>query len=564
MLLGVVAAYAVLLRALHLLNTGHYYLLSPDSYVFHWLAGRVMAGEGPPPDAPDAANIYTLHSGLAYPLAYIAKAVSSVFDMSSADALDLVSKFLPPLLAVIGIVVIYLAAARICNRRVGLFSAIAWALMLHALFIGAAGHVDRDGLTILLMMAAALLFYFSRNWHLNVSNRDVGWLVAGLGVLLIELLLYLEWTFVGPVLLLAVLVAYFVVRFLLGYLGRMETEPSAVRRLTSAISEVNWRTFALIIGGNIVVLLAVAALNPDQISSWWYIVRVVGGGKLGVAELQGLRFWDFYAYHFLLIPMAVGLYLTWKRRDEGSIFFACWFLALLALSLFAARVVIMALPAACGLAGIGLAFLWDWQGWGRFRFQSLNKVGVIALLCLAVLLSANEAYYLGSHTGVAPQEDWQDALAYFSNPDNNVPKDAVIMAWWEPGKWILVLANRDLGQRRPLVDYGVYGYEKEKIRDVAEAFATSEPAVAAGLMEKYSYDGRAVYLIVSTRERDDLASTILSLTEQYRGDDEFPAESLIVRSLNGEFESEGGLEVVHRSVPNSEVVVLGLTQVGPP
>jgi len=48
----------------------------------------------------------------------------------------------------------------------------------------------------------------------------------------------------------------------------------------------------------------------------------------------------------------------------------------------------------------------------------------------------------------------------------------------------------------------------------------------------------------------------------------FPGDSLIMRSLNGGFESGGGLEVVYRSAPepNSkspsepEVVILGLTQ----
>ena len=77
-------AYAFSLRCLHLINPHNYYMLSPDSFFFHWLAGRVMAGEGPPPDAPSGA-IYTLHSGLAYPLAYIAKAISSIFNLTSAD-----------------------------------------------------------------------------------------------------------------------------------------------------------------------------------------------------------------------------------------------------------------------------------------------------------------------------------------------------------------------------------------------------------------------------------------------------------------------------------------------
>jgi hypothetical protein len=46
------------------------------------------------------------------------------------------------------------------------------------------------------------------------------------------------------------------------------------------------------------------------------------------------------------------------------------------------------------------------------------------------------------------------------------------------------------------------------------------------------------------------------LRGEYKGADEFPGDFLIMRSLNGKFESGGGLEVVHRSSPDSEVVIL--------
>jgi len=548
MLLAVagLALYAFFLRSLHLLNPDHYYVLSADSYFFHWLAGRVMAGEGPPPDAPSGA-IYTLHSGLAYPLAYIAKAISSVFNMPSADALDLVSKFLPPLLGVISIVVIYLAATKIYDRRVGLFSAFAWALMFYAVLVGAAGYLDRDGLSILLLMIGAFTFYLSRGWQFRIGNRDIGWLVAGLGVLGIEGILYLEWSFVGPVLLLVVLAVYFVVRLLLGYTDRLRTEPSAMRRLTAAVSEVNWRTFALIILGNIVV----AAGLHSQAASLFNLARaaVQTMGQSAIAEMSGIGLGDILIYGFLLIPIAVGLYLAWKKRAEGSIFFACWFLSLLVLSLFAKRVLLYAAPAACLLSGVGLAFMWDWMK--RGGFQPLRKVGVAALLFLLILISTTVAYSRGSNPRMAVHEDWQDALIYLRE---NTPQEAVIMTEWDYGYWIL-----DLGQRRPVVDNGYYGWDMRKLHDIGLAYSTTEPSEAAQIMEKYGAD----YLIFSELELD-IAAHILGwagLDEEY---DEFPHDSLVVRSLNGDFQSEGGLEVVYRSAPNWEVVILGLTQIGQP
>jgi asparagine N-glycosylation enzyme membrane subunit Stt3 len=547
---GGLAVCTFAFRCLHLLTHDHYYILSPDSYFFHWVAKGVMAGE-PPPASPGALNAYTLHSGLAYPLAYLAKAAGYVFGLSNTDALNLVCKFTPPLLAVIGMVVIYLAVVRICDRRVALFSALTWALMLHALFFGAAGYIDRDGLSMLLIMTGAFLFYLSRGWQFRIGGRDVGWLLAGLGVLGIEGILYLEWAFVGPVLLLAVILVYFVVRFLLEYFGRMETEPSTVRRISGAISEVNWQVFAVIILGNI----AVAGLYPHQAASWLNFGTgiVQGVQRIGVLETTGLGPADLLAYTFFLIPIVLGIYLTWKKRAEGSIFFFSWFLSMLFLSIFSRRILLYAAPPACVLSGVGLAFLWDWMSGGQS--QPLKKVGVIALLLLLIMFSYLVAALLGSNVSVAADEDGQDALAYLRE---ETPQDAVIMTQWGWGYYIL-----DLGERRPLVDNGYYGYDADKLRDVGLAYSTTDPAEAAQIMEKYGAD----YLVFSKSDMKH-ATMIMEWADVGEGLGSFPANSLVVRSINGEFEFGGGLEVVYRSVPasgaesvsESEVVILGLTE----
>ena len=547
---GGLAVCTFAFRCLHLLTHDHYYILSPDSYFFHWVAKGVMAGE-PPPVWPGALNTYTLHSGLAYPLAYLAKAAGYVFGLSNTDALNLVCKFTPPLLAVIGMVVIYLAVVRICDRRVALFSALTWALMLHALFFGAAGYIDRDGLSMLLIMTGAFLFYLSRGWQFRIGGRDVGWLLAGLGVLGIEGILYLEWAFVGPVLLLAVILVYFVVKFLVEYFDRMETEPSTVRRISGAISEVNWQVFAVIILGNI----AVAGLYPHQAASWldFAIGEVQGKQYVGVSEMAGLGPADLLAYTFFLIPIVLGIYLVWKKRAEGSIFFFSWFLSMLVLGLFSKRIVLYAAPPACILSGVGLAFLWDWMSGGQS--QPLKKVGVIALLLLMIMYSYGTAAFMGSDVAIAADEDWQDALAYLRE---ETPQDAVIMTQWGYGYWIL-----DLGERRPLVDNGYYGYDADKLRDVGLAYSTTDPAEAAQIMKKYG----ANYLVLSKLDRR-VATIIMGWANVGEGLESFPANSLVVRSINGEFESGGGLKVVYRSVSESgaesvsesEVVILGLTE----
>jgi len=552
----VLAAVAFLLRCLHLFDANHYYIISPDSYFFHWVARGIMAGQ-PPPATPGSDITYTLHTGLAYPLAYLAKAVGYVFGSSPAEALSLVSKFLPPVMAVISAILIYLFAARISNRRVALLAVVTWVFLAHPVYFGSAGFLDRDGLSMLLFMTGAFLFYLSGVWHIRIRGRDVGWLIAGAGVLVMEALLYLEWSFAGPVLLLVVIAVYWIVRFVLGYADRMETEPDMKRRLTESIRHVNWSTFALIV----IVNILAAGLSFHQIGSWYGTAVDIlrGGGKESASEAQGMGLGDVIAYQLFLIPMVLGFYVSWKKRAESSIFFSCWFITLFVMAIFARRILIYAAPAACLLSGVGLAFLWDWVKRGQFRM--FKRIGMAVLIVLALFYSLVIALSLPAAYGMSPDRQWQDALAWLRD-NNNTPEDAVVMSQWSWGYWIL-----DLGQRRPVVDNGYYNHDTERLHDVGIVYYTADPAEAAQNMEKYG----ASYLVFSELDLEN-APTIMGWANVGKGLASFPEDSLIVRSLNGEFQSGGGLEVVYRSAPepNSkttsepEVVILGLTQSGVP
>ncbi|MEE8470203.1 MAG: hypothetical protein V3S51_02620 [Dehalococcoidia bacterium] len=546
--------YAFLVRILQLSVLDHHYLISPDSYYFHWLADRVMAGEGPP-SPPGVADIYTLHSGLAYPLAYIAKAIASVSGISSAEALELASKYLPPFLGIISMVVIYVVAARIYNYRVALLSSFAWAASGHAILHGgAAGHIDRDVLSMLLLMIGAFIFYFSRDWQFRVGNRDIGWLLAGLSVLAIEALLYLEWEPVGPSLLLAILVAYAVVRFILEYANPVlpKTEQHGTRRLAAAIGTVNWRTLTFIIGVNAVVVAALYSRFSGWFTTATNIFGTGGGGNID--ELQGVwarGFLDFTSYHFLLIPIAIGLYLAWKRRDEGGIFFSCWFLCLVVLSMFSARVLVWAAPATSLLAGLGLSFLWDLGGWSPSKLL-LKRALVVGLICLMIISSFMMVLFIVTTPNMTMYEDWQDALTYLRDHSAD---DAVVMSWWDSGYWIL-----DVAQRRPVVDNGYYGWGESQLSDIRTAYLTTEPSEAAQIMNKYG----AEYLVFSDTHSAPIIMTWPGRPRQIDGKNpSFPKDSLVARSLAGDFESEGGLELWYRSDeyrvdPDSTVVILRL------
>jgi len=543
---------AFLIRCLHLFDSNHYYILSPDSYFFHWVAQGIMAGQGP--------GHMTSHTGLSYPLAYIAKAAQGAFGMSSPNALHLVSMFLAPVLSVISMVLIYLFTARICDRRVAFFSAFAWAFMLLPIALGSSGFLDRDSLSILLLTTGAFLFYLSDIWHFKIGGRDMGWLIAAIGVLVTEALLYVEWGVGGPVLLLAVIAAYCAGRFLVEYLKHTETEPGTVRGLGAAMSKVNWCSFGLIIGATALVAGANFHLASSGFERLISIVKPRAGGS--IEEAGGLGLADLTGYQVFLIPMVLGFYVAWKRRVQSSIFFSSWFLIIFVLAIVAKRVLVYASPAACLLSGVGLAFLWDWARrqslhiWARRGpLRMWKKVALAVLLCVTVALAFSSAYSLASTAAMAPDREWQGALAYLRE---ETPKDSVVMSQWTWGYWIL-----DLGQRKPLVDNGYYGYDPDRLRDVGLAYSTADPAEAVQAMKKWGAD----YLVFSKLDLT-VATTIIAWANVGKGLANFPENSLVMRSLNGGFESGGGLEVVYRSIlePNSkspsepEVVILGLTQ----
>jgi asparagine N-glycosylation enzyme membrane subunit Stt3 len=535
------------IRCLRLADPSHYYLYSPDSYFWHWLGQRVMAGEGPPPSSGVMNPLfnpgvnYTLHSGLAYPLAYIARAVSWVFNLSSAESLALVAKFLPPTLAVVTLIIMYIGVSRIWGRVVALFAALAWALMFLPIYITVGGYTDRDGLSALLLLTGALIFYFLKGYRAYLGKINVGWLLPGFGVIAVEGLLYLEWGIVGAALLVAVLVVYTVLRYLVGYVALLDAEPNTILRIRTAARKLEWPALGLIACVNIA---AIGFYHHDvvfYVRDIWGIVRSSGNpGAGGTAEVMGLGFSDIIAFQFFLIPIALGLYSAWKSKNDASILFSGWFVVFGIMSLVAWRFILYAIPAICVTAGLGFGYLWEWRRRGNFPLT--RTLGMAVLLILMLASSFWSTASMNAQSLTTADKYWQQALAYVKE---STPPYAVVMSQWSYGYWIL-----DLGQRQPFVDNGYYGYDPQMLRDVALAYLATDPSEAAKIMAKDGVD----YLIFS-RDDLDVAGPIM----QWAGVEDshsFPTNSLVVQSLRGEFVSGGGLDVVYY---NQEVVILQLT-----
>jgi len=547
-------------RCLHLLNKDHYYIVSPDSYFFHWQAERVLLHQDIPLE---------LHSGLTYPLAYAARALSFILGTSSTEALRLVTTFLPPFIGVISILVLYFAISRMYSKRAALLTAFVWAVALMPVFLQCAGYADRDGLSILLVMIAVFTLYLSRDWHVRFRNLEVGWMLGVAAFLGVEFLLYVEWMFLGPLILLLILSAFWAVEVMSTlweslYRLAMTTEEDifAVARkwltvIPSAVRRSDWRSLALIICLNFAAVAVSPGLGLGYVyRSMTQLTRASLVGTNAVGELSPLTFADLIAYGAFTIPALLGLYIALKNRRRADLLFLGWFACLFGIGLFVKRFYFFAAPSICVLSGIGLAQLLDlgeerlsWAYITRalgFDESALLRVGAAAIgigvICLGSYSSVVADRGLASGGFVSANNDWESGMEWLKE---NTPQEAVVMCHWTYGYFIL-----DMADRRPVVDNGLYSWDEQRNHDVGLAYCTTDVSEAISIMDKYE----AGYLIFSTLDYALLPGiTKDALGHSYGDGKSIPAElrnSVYAHSLSGALISEGGLRRVYPEDPN--------------
>jgi asparagine N-glycosylation enzyme membrane subunit Stt3 len=558
------------MRCLHLLRDDHYYILSPDSYFFHWQAQRVLSGESIP---------LRLHGGLTYPLAWMAEAINLVFGTSETQALRWAGLLMPPLLGVFTIVILYVLVSRLYSRRVALFAAFVWATALMPVFIGAAGYLDRDGVSVLLAMVGVLLYYVSRNWAIRVRGAEVGGHVGVLMIAGVEVVLYTEWMYMGPLILLVILVAFWGVEVTMAMgrsLYRMAIRPEAdilamvgdwLRDLRPTLWRSDWRRLPVLLGLNFVAV----AIMPGGLGSFYRSLGGLTAGSLAgtnsVSELQGMSLQDLVVYQVFIIPVLLGLYVTLKNGRRADALVVGWFVSLFAIGLFSRRVFFFAAPSICVLSGVGFAYLVDLRG-VRLSWAQLVQLAtydtrlvlrlslialVVVLILLSLLVSVPSARQCGSAEFVSADNDWEAGMEWLRE---ETPTDARVMTHWNYGYFIL-----DLADRTPVVDNGLYGWDEERNHDIALAYCTTETSEVVSIMKKHNAD----YFIFSTLEYSLLPLiTEDALGESYGDGEHLPREmrdSMYARALSGEFTAGEGLGRVYPEDPSAtsvRFVVLGL------
>jgi len=554
-----VIGLSLLLRFLHLLNSDHYYILGPDSYYFNWVSKHYLLSETSTRLVNGNPYIPSMgHTGLSYPLGWLSIALSSISGLSRAEALTWAGKLLPPLLGVIMALLIYWMGSRMYNRTVGIFAALSWVVLSAAIIMTSAGYLDRDALSLLLITAGILVFYLSKDWSLSIGKLKLGWILGGLLVVAIEALLYLEWALIGPLLLLAILAAYFTAVFLVilfarlyaivkntiantGFLSSLISSAKLIQTNTlAALRETNWRAFALILFLN---FLALFIIQDFALTKLFDYIGELFDPEIGfqtTEELQGMTLSNLHMYIYLSIPLLIGLYHTLKNRRSSDILWLTWFLLFFILGFFAKRTfVIYAVVPGCMISGLGLGIIYNHQR--SQSHQKLIKIAVqlllVGVILISLFFSLRDAYQQGSGRLVAPQNDWYESLIYLKE---ETPEDAIIMTWWDYGYWIL-----DIAERTPVVDNG---YRPEAVlQDIAQVYCTDQDSEAIEVMRKYN----ASYLVISMYEADILW-TIASYGPGYPYSvKQLTEESLFARFLGEDLQSANRF---------GKVVIISLTQ----
>lgn len=441
-----------LIRCAHLF-TDHYYVISADSYYFHYQARLIMDGE----------NLPALHSGIAHPVGTLA----------SITSLYAASVIVPLGISAVISLVIFLFASRYFGTMAGLCSALAWAMLPQAYFITGAGYLDRDGFSMLLFSLAIVLCLYI-GWQIpRIRRIPVGWILSGIIAVAMGQVIEYEWSWAGRWLLMAVIVGIFSGE-LLGRILKARDLPWP-RRISGSIASGPWPAL-------VIILASLAIMDTDLSGHAGDAIDMANQSHFDapIGETTRLHWLDVALwYHPVLLMIgSFGAWIMFKRGSRQDLAVITWFFVLVVLAFGSKRCAVPALPALAVIIGVGLAPVLT-VAWRVFRecFHDWRQICFVALVPIVLVggLFWN-AYNQGTIDRISPDPEWQRAMYVL---DNMTPEDARILSFGDYGYWI-----RDIGDRFPLA----YGSPESNIKVVSQAYCAESSQELADVMEMAGAD----------------------------------------------------------------------------
>lgn len=459
--------------------------------------------------------IYSVPRGLLFP--WLIAMLGYIFPI------ELVGVWLPPILAVGVVALVYLIGSNVFNTTAGLLAALFVSIIpsefFHRSLLGYADHHIMEVFLMALLAYLVIKAIRARRWLSYYS-------VAG-GI---TLFLYLaNWT--GGILMVITLALVGIVFI--------------VQRLCGSKAEWKYQVYSLLsieFIGSILYL----ALGGYVRYFWWMPGVTETSGAIGLSHSSGLFsegvvtfltpisqrtiselmplllpfgkfdmgvvFWNM---HFFLLTFIAGAVFLWYwRRDKANLFVLIWALILLVITLNERRYLYyFTLP-------LGLL-----SAWGIYELGQLSKrysyVIMFGITLILTIVSLSILPYIGLSRAYVMTPEWHNALVWLKEE----PSDGMVTAWSDYGHWIQYTSEKP-----PNLLNGPGG------KNVAKLFLTTDDEEAQLLLDGLSTQ----YLIV---DRDTMVKKTVAL-EVISGD-KTSEDSFAIRLLAGE--SVPYLELVYES-----------------
>jgi len=384
----VIAVLGLIPRCIHLTNT-NYYILGLDSYLFHYLAQH-------PHDPMITNDGYPLHIGITY-LIYLCAHIIGITAASCT---------IPIVIYLITYMLLYWFTKRYFGPIVALATVAIWSLTPQAVLITSSGYLDRDGISVFLILMALILMIVS------IHKTWLCMIIGLIGVIGISICQWVQWHLVGALLTSSIAILV---------IGCRIIQPQMTKLLLLSI--------IVLVYGATYVAIDIMGVNTDA-----------------VGEMQPVRLADIFLYFSWAVPLIViGVVIVYKKPDFVSSIVVIWVVSVLASAGVVSRVLVFTLPAVCILAGITVGYsLQRYRDIGGYQTLS-NRWGVGAMGIIAAVLvitSVVTTNTLQTNHRMSPNTDWVAALEYLAH---ETPNDALIGCMANHSYWVL-----DIGERIPV------------------------------------------------------------------------------------------------------------------
>lgn|GEM_PF-6486594 len=416
------------------------------------------------------------------------------------------SILIPILINIVIILILYWFVSRYWDQVAAYATIIVWALAPYSVLVTSAGYLDRDGLSVLLVLLAVIGVFEIGRQH-TIKARCM----LTIGIAGITCAQWAQWHIAGSIVILVIATAII--------LYRAAGSPR-IKPIIWALGLLSGYCLAT-------VLVDAMGINTDEIG-----------------EFQAIRMADIFLYWGWTVPLILaGIIIDMVRPALHTTMIMIWIVIVLAGAGAVSRVMVFSLPAISIISGVAVSYgLARYTAAGGSEMIRLKLVQAVILVIAVTLITTSilSALSLQSVPRMAASKDWQNALDYIRT---NTPVESRVACLGSHKYWVIALGDR-------LPAHG--SSQRSGLTNLRELYCTDNALSFGKALERCGAD----YFICSTWEYDE-DYVLNRLTEAIGGAEISCNDSLARGTVYGD---ETDLNVVYR---NESVAVFGVSLTEP-